>query len=144
MQPFPHHYIVEATGVPDGEVTVSSAALTPIGSAPPLEFDGPGDRWSPATLLLAALVDDFVLTFRAMAAASRFDWQQLTCTAQGTLNRVERVTQFTDITVRATLRLAETRHVEQAKRLLEQADENCLVSNSLATPVDLVADIVAT
>lgn len=143
MEPFPHHYAVAATAVPEGEVTLSSAGLTPIGSAPPAEFDGPGDRWSPESLLLAAVADCFVLTFRAIAAASRFEWQQLTCSAEGTLDRVERVTRFTGITVRATLRLAETRHADQAQRLLEKAEENCLVSSSLATPVDLVAEIVA-
>ena len=37
-----------------------------IESAPPKEFDGPGDQWSPEQLLTAAVADCFVLNFRTM------------------------------------------------------------------------------
>lgn len=33
--------------------------------APPVEFDGPGDAWSPAQLLLAAIESWFLFTLRA-------------------------------------------------------------------------------
>ena len=46
-------------------------------SSAPVEFDGPGDRWSPETLLIAAIADCFILTFRAIACATRMDWQGL-------------------------------------------------------------------
>jgi len=60
---------------------------------------GPGDRWSPETLLVGALADCFILTFRAVANASSLPWIRLRCEAEGVLDRVERMTRFTAVTL---------------------------------------------
>ena len=39
------------------------------------------------TLLIAAVADCFILTFRAVARASRFEWISLGCTVDGVLDR---------------------------------------------------------
>ena len=70
MQPFPHHYAVVAKAETQSDVALEGERLPPIASAPPTEFGGPGDRWSPETLLVAAVADCFILTFRAIAGAS--------------------------------------------------------------------------
>jgi organic hydroperoxide reductase OsmC/OhrA len=57
-------------GRPAGDVTVCSARLPDLAIAPPAEFEGPGDRWSPETLLCASVANCFILTFRAYARAS--------------------------------------------------------------------------
>ena len=49
----------------------------------------------------------------------------------GTVNRVDRVTQFTELKVRARLRVLSAANEEQARRLLTKAEETCLVTNSL-------------
>ena len=46
MQPFPHHYTVEARGTAAGDVELTAPGLPRLRSASPAEFDGPGDRWS--------------------------------------------------------------------------------------------------
>lgn len=137
MDPLPHHYSVSATGAADGPVPVSSPSLSTIFSAPPAEFGGPGDLWSPETLLLAAVADCYVLSFRAVAAASRFDWIELSCDTEGTLDRVERVTRFTEIVNRVTLKVAAGASEETANRLLQKAEDVCLISNSLSATVHL-------
>ena len=131
MQPFPHHYAVAARAATQGDVALESARLPALDSAPPAEFGGPGDRWSPETLFVAAVADCFVLTFRAIAGVSRFPWRSLACEVKGTVDRVERVTQFTDITVSARLRIPAGGNEEQARRLLAKAEDTCLVTNSL-------------
>ena len=45
--------------------------------------------------------------------------------------RVDRVTQFTALEVRARLRVPSGANEEQAQRLLTKAEETCLVTNSL-------------
>ena len=102
-----------------------------IPSAPPMEFGGPGDRWSPETLFVAAVADCFVLTFRGIAGVSRFPWVSLECQVTGTVDRVDRVTQFTALDVRARLRVPAGAKEDQARRLLVKAEETCLVTNSL-------------
>jgi peroxiredoxin-like protein len=131
MQAFPHHYAVAARAETEGDVALEGDRLPSIPSAPPSEFGGPGDRWSPETLLVAAVADCFILTFRAIAAASRFGWISLACDVVGTVDRVERVTQFTAIEVRVRLRVPQGANEDQAHRLLTKAEETCLVTNSL-------------
>jgi len=131
MQELPHHYTVSASARTDGEITLESARLAPLASAAPSEFGGPGDRWSPETLLVAALADCFVLSFRAVAQASKLEWVSLRCEVEGTLDRVERVTQFTGFKVRASLRVPQGANSERARGLLEKAEKICLISNSL-------------
>ena len=113
--------------------------LPSLQSAPPLEFGGPGDRWSPETLLVAAVADCFILTFRAIASFSRLSWVSLTCEVSGTVDRVDRVTQFTGFDVRARLRVSAGTDVEQARRLLVKAEQSCLVAQSLKAAAHLDA-----
>jgi organic hydroperoxide reductase OsmC/OhrA len=143
MHPYPHLYATEARAEPSGDVTVSSAGLPTLATAPPAEFDGPGDRWSPETLLVAAVADCFVLSFRAVARASKLDWTALECRVEGTLDRVDGVTRFTEILVRATLRAPAGVDRERAFKLLEKAEHVCLISNSLNARRRLEPDVVA-
>jgi len=143
MKPYPHHYSVEATAEPSESVELSAAGLPTLASAPPVEFDGPGNLWSPETLLVAALADCFILTFRAIARASRLEWKRLTCQAGGTLARVDGVTRFTSFQIRAELALPPGGNEETGRRLLDKAERTCLVTNSLAAPVELVAEVSA-
>lgn len=131
MQSFPHHYSVLASAATQGDVTLAGDRLPVIPSAPPTEFGGPGDRWSPETLFVAAVADCFVLTFRGIAGVSRFPWVSLECNVTGTVDRVDRVTQFTALEVRARLRVPAGAKEDQARRLLVKAEETCLVTNSL-------------
>lgn len=144
MHPFPHHYAVRATARPAGSIALESAGLPALPSDGPAEFDGPGTLWSPETLLTAALADCFVLSFRAVAAASRFDWRSLHCEAEGTLDRVERVTQFTAFRLRARLELPAGADEARARRLLEKAEQVCLISASLKAAIHLEAELVTT
>lgn len=131
MEPFPHHYSVVSRTAAQGEVSLDGERLPTIRSAPPAEFGGPGDRWSPETLLVAAVADCFVLTFKAIAGVSRFPWVSLECNVTGTVDRLERVTQFTALEVRARLTVPSGAKEDQAQRLLAKAEETCLVTNSL-------------
>ena len=131
MHPYPHSYVVGASGQAVGPVAITAAGLPEIRSEPPPQFDGPGGAWSPETLLCAAVADCFMLSFRAYARAARFEWLELECQVEGTLNRVERVTQFTAFRNRATLTVPPGADLDKAHKLLEQAEQGCLVANSL-------------
>lgn len=128
---FPHRYSAAAIAAEDGDVALESERLPRLISAPPAQFGGPGDRWSPETLLVAALADCFVLTFRAIARASKLSWLALRCEVEGVLDRVERETRFTELHTRASLRVPAGTDRARAERLLARAEETCLISNSL-------------
>lgn len=141
MQDLPHVYSASAVSTPEGDVALASAGLPAIASAPPTEFGGPGNRWSPETLLVAAVADCFTLSFRAVAAASKLAWISLDVSAAGTLDKVERATRFTRIDVRAALRVPAGVDTARAQRLLERAEQICFISNSLVCPRQLEASV---
>ena len=87
--------------------------------------------WSPETMLVASIASCFILTFRAVARASKFDWNAVTCEVTGVLDRVDRVTQFTEFYIDVSLRLPEGGNTHQAHRLAEKSEQICLVTNSL-------------
>ena len=141
MQAFPHRYSAVAGAALQGEVSLESPRLEPLRSAAPVEFGGPGDLWSPETLLVAAVADCFVLTFRAIAGISRLPWSSLTCEVHGTVDRIDRVTQFTAFEIRARLRVPPGTNEDQALRLLAKAEDGCLVTHSLKAKPHLDAAI---
>lgn len=144
MKPYPHVYSASATGAPAGAVTVASTGLPAISTAPPAEFDGPGDVWSPETLLVASIADCFILTFRGVSRAAAFEWHALECVVGGTLERVNGVTRFSRYTTRATLTVSPGASQDKARELLERAEKVCLVANSLQGERVLEAVVVAT
>jgi organic hydroperoxide reductase OsmC/OhrA len=141
MKPFPHHYAAEATARPSGNVSLVAEGVPPIGSAPPVEFDGPGDSWSPESLLVAALADCFVLTFRAVARASHFEWNNLECRAEGKLDRLQGISRFVSFRVSAHLTIPAGADEATGRALLAKSERACLVTNSLVAPVELLVEI---
>jgi len=142
MHPYPHKYIAAAAGDPSGLVAVTSAQLPSLETAPPPEFDGPGGLWSPETLLCASLADCFILTFRAVSRAARLNWLHLDCRVEGVLERVDRMSQFTRFTTFANLVVPPGTDVSAARKLLEQSEHGCLISNSLKGTRTLEAQVI--
>lgn len=141
MQEFPHRYRVTASGAPEANVELRSPGLENLPSAAPAEFGGPGDQWSPETLLAAAVADCFILSFRAIARASKFEWISLSCDVEAVLDKVEKVTQFTEFRETVVLEVPPGTDEAKALRLLERAEQVCLVTNSLTGTMHLDATI---
>ena len=142
MQEYPHHYTVAATTQSEGHVLLEGAGLASIESAPPPEFGGPEGFWSPETLLVSAVADCFVLSFKAIARASSMNWASLHCEVVGVLDRVEKVSQFTDFNLRVTLEVPAGTDEAKAARLLEKAEHACLITNSLKSATHLDATVI--
>ncbi len=144
MQAFPHHYRVGFTAaVTDSAIALDSPGLGSLSCAPPAEFGGPGDQWSPETLLVGAIASCFALSFRSVADASKFAWKSLRCEVDGTLDRVDRVTRFTAVSLSVELEIDDPAAVERADRLLHKAEEICLITNSLNAEVSFQARVKA-
>lgn len=137
MQDLPHHYRVQAQAGQQGSVRVLADSLDAIDTSPPPEFGGPGGEWSPETLLVAAVADCYVLSFRAVARASRLEWRSLDVDVEGVLDRVDGITRFTHFTLRPRLRLAAGASDSLARTVLDKAKRSCLISNSLTAEATL-------
>jgi organic hydroperoxide reductase OsmC/OhrA len=142
MHPFPHHYHVASSAAPDGEVVLRSDGAPDLPTLTPPEFGGPGGQWSPETLLVGAVIDCLILTFRGIARASRMPWVRLDVECTGTLERPDRVTQFTQFELRASIVIPAGVDDEQARRLLGRAEETCLITRSLKAATHLEIAVV--
>lgn len=142
MQALPHHYVVTVTTRDNTSVEIQSPGLQSLPSAPPAEFGGPGNLWSPETLTVAAVADCMVMTFRSIAQLSKLPWTSLACDGKGTVDRVDGVTRFSGIHLHARLVVPAGTDIDKARRLLEKAEKACLVSNSLKCDHTLTTDIV--
>jgi organic hydroperoxide reductase OsmC/OhrA len=142
MHPFPHRYRVRIGAESEGAMRLSGEGLPELLSLPPVEFGGPGDHWSPETLLLASVVDCFALTFRAIAKASRFEWRELSADIEGLLERTDGNSRFTQLHTRAKLVVPAGTDPTKARLLMEKAEKGCLISNSLTAARHLDCEIV--
>ena len=139
MKTYPHEYAVCAAGGPEGDLELRGDRLPVLRSAAPAEFGGPGDRWSPETLLVAAVADCFVLTFRAIARTLELPWTSLRCDVSGTLDRLERTPEFTRFTIGARLVLPAGASEKLGRRALEKTERSCLITSSLKATTHLEA-----
>jgi peroxiredoxin-like protein len=137
----PHDYTVQANAKSEGLIDLSANGLPGIQSEPPTEFGGSGNHWSPEDLLVGAVADCFALSFRAIAMASKFSWNELECSASGTLDKVERAIQFTALKISAKLTIPADADEDRAKRLLEKAEQACFITNSLKADPHLEIEI---
>jgi len=136
MTELPHLYRASARSAAEAEtVTLEAPGIAALESAGPIEFDGPGDRWSPETMLPALVGDCFILSFKAVAAASRFAWSDIECSIEAVVDKVERTMRFTEFRLRVELTIAADGDEERALKLLDKAERICIVSNSLVAPV---------
>jgi organic hydroperoxide reductase OsmC/OhrA len=103
MNPLPHLYDVTLSSTPKGYATLLTDGVPALRSAPPKDFGGPGDAWSPEHLLLASVKTCFLFTFRAVAEASKFDFLSLEVLGSGTVDRKDGAPRFTDIILRSRL-----------------------------------------
>lgn len=142
MQPFPHVYSVAATGNTVGSISIASSGLPELLSAPPPQFGGTDPQWSPEALLTAAVASCFILTFRALARSSKLEWIHLECKVEATLDRVDGVLQFTRFITRVALTVPSNASTVQCERVLNKAEQGCLVANSLRGGRELQMEIV--
>jgi organic hydroperoxide reductase OsmC/OhrA len=139
MQELPHHYLVLAHGTPSGPVQVGAQGVADITTHAPPEFGGPEGFWSPETLFAGAIADCYILSFRAVARASKVEWSRLSVEVDALLERAEGSLRFTHVVLRPRLVLPAGASETLARTVLQKAKSSCLVTNSLTATCELHA-----
>lgn len=140
---FPHSYLTIAkTNLPEStSLSCESEGLDSFDVCPPPQFNGPEGFWSPETLLSASVSTCYILTFRALAAAKKFDFDNLHCECDAILDKTSEGLRFTRYNISAELTISHD-DLELAESLLQRAETNCLVSASLSGSKQLTTKIV--
>ncbi|MBU8913541.1 MAG: OsmC family protein [Spirochaetales bacterium] len=121
---------------------ISSSGLPEIHVATPPQFPGGIEgHWSPEHMFVASAEICLMTTFLAIAANSRLEFVSYNSEADGTLEKTENGYEFTKIVVRSHVVISDESKVERARRILEKAEEHCLISKSMKTPVELDAKV---
>ena len=142
MQDLPHLYVVSAHAEGKQNVVISSEGLESLETAGPPQFGGPGDVWSPETLLVGAVANCFILSFRAIARKAKLEWLTLDCEVEGDLDKVDGFNQFTGFRTKATLTVPDEQYVKKAGVILEKAEKYCLITNSMKAEAHLEAEVL--
>jgi peroxiredoxin-like protein len=122
---------------------ISSPELpTKIEVATPPEFDkGIPGIWSPEHLYTASILSCFMTTFLAIAEYSKLEFESFTCDASGILEKPEGKFLMTEVNLTAHLTIKNEAEKEKAEKILHKSEAACLISNSVKTKVNLIADI---
>jgi len=126
---------VRWTGEKKGMMDVAGKPSVEVATPP--EFKGHEGIWSPEDLLVASVNSCIMTTFLAFAERAGLGLEEFESEAEGLLEFVDGRFLFTKIVVRPRVTLRPGADRKQAEGILQKADRNCLVSNSLRTEVIL-------
>lgn len=143
MKNLPHNYAITSNLNEDGQVSLEASSAPKMMVTAPPEFGGPAGNWSPETLLVASVTSCFLLTYQALAKASKLDWQSFSCDVNGRLDSVDKILQFTEFTITANLIVDNLTDIEKAEKLLKKSEDSCLISNSLIPKIILETHVCA-
>jgi peroxiredoxin-like protein len=131
---------VEWTGERGGALSAPDLPNLEV-DAPP-EFKGHEGVWTPEHLFVAAVNSCFMTTFLAIAENSKLEFVSFSADAKGKLEKLEgQGFIMTEVVLRPKLLVSHARDVERAGRILEKAERNCLISNSIKTETKLEPEV---
>ena len=131
---------VEWTGERGGDLSAPHLPNLEV-DAPP-EFKGHEGVWTPEHLFVAAINSCFMTTFLAIAENSKLEFVSFSADAKGKLERLEgQGFIMTEVVLRPKLLISHARDVERAGRILEKAEQSCLISNSIKTETTLEPEV---
>lgn len=102
----------------------------------PPEFPG-GMKgvWSPEHLFVAAVSSCLMTTFLAIAEKSQLEFERFECPARGKLEMIDGKYRMTEITLMPVLVISTEHDRAKAERVLQKAEVNCLISNSINSKI---------
>ena len=131
---------VEWTGAKD--LKLSGGKQPAIAAGAPPEFQGREENWSPEHLFVASLNSCYVLTLLAIAEFSKVPVVSLSSTGRGKLEKVKGGGyQITEIRLRPTIVISSGNDMARMPRIFEKAKENCFVSNSIKSAIEIEPQI---
>lgn len=128
----------------EGRVGEMSSPELPsrIEVATPPEFEkGVSGIWSPEHLYTASVLSCFMTTFLAIAEYSKLEFNSFDCSAEGVLAKEDGKFKMTEITLKPVLVIDDETKRERALRILDKAENACLITNSIKTVVHLDASV---
>lgn len=111
--------------------------------ATPPQFPGGIDGiWSPEHLYTASVVSCFFTSFEAIAEYSKFDFTDLKVESSGILEKADGKYVMSKVLLKPLLTIKDASNEKKGYRLLEKAEQICLITRSVKTEVHLDPKVV--
>lgn len=138
----PYFYETEVEWTGERKGIMRSRNLPSIEVSTPPEFKGPDNFWTPEHFYVASANLCFMTTFLAIAEISKLEFAGFNCQAAGKLEKLEgQGLKMTEITLHPKIVIRYSRDLERARKILEKAESNCLISNSIKSLVHVMPEI---
>jgi peroxiredoxin-like protein len=123
-----------------GTLTTGSGIAIKFSS--PSKYKGVDNRASPEELLIAAESACYLLTFAAMAEKMRFEFLSYTCEAVGVLEKTDKGSAVTRITLRPKIEVENEEIAEKTEKALEISMRHCFIGNSIRSEILMEPEII--
>lgn len=132
-----HFYEVNVSWTNGRRGQASSPVLPPsIEVATPPEFPGGEEGvWSPEHLFAAAVNSCLMTTFLAIATNSKLEYLHFDSRATAKLEKVDGKLMISEVVLEPVVEISAGHSEERALRVLEKAEANCLISNSVKSKI---------
>ena len=112
-----------------------------IVTSPP-EFRGKEGEWTPEELFVGSIETCLMLTFASLIEKHRLPVEAYMSEATGVLEYADGAYRFTRVTIRPTIIINDETAAPKVLKLMEAANRDCLVSNSVITSVLVEPSVV--
>jgi organic hydroperoxide reductase OsmC/OhrA len=137
-EPKVFYYETEIEWKKEKEGQIKGPTLPVLGVGAPPEFKGREGQWTPEHLFVASINTCFMLTFLAIAENSKLPVVSFSSTVKGKLEKVPGSSyQITEVVIKPRLVIASVEDLGRIERVLEKAQENCFISNSIKSTIKL-------
>jgi organic hydroperoxide reductase OsmC/OhrA len=122
------------------ECTVRASDKPEIKLSSPPEFKGLAGVWTPEDLFVASVNVCTLMTFLAYSKHKNLNLAGYESSVEGVLEYSNGKYRFTEITVHPHVTVKAQEEVALARQILQDAHDNCLISNSIVAQVKISPD----
>lgn len=122
------------------ECTVCASDKPEIKLSSPPEFKGLAGVWTPEDMFVASVNVCTLMTFLAYAKHKNLDLAGYESSVEGVLEYSNGKYRFTEITVHPHVTVKTQEEVALAQKVLQDAHDNCLITNSIVAQVKIFPD----
>ena len=138
-----HFYETKVTWTEGRKGELSEPTMPTIEISTPPEFPkGVPNTWSPEHLFVASANICLMTTFLAIAENSKLEFKSFECDGTGKLEKVDGRFMISEIVLKPKVVVIEEKDIDRAKRIVEKAENHCLISNSMKTEIKLEMEVV--
>jgi len=121
----------------------SSTEVPDLTVATPPQFPkGVAGVWSPEHMIVGAVSSCLMTTFLAIAENSNLQYSSFDCSAEGKLEKIDGKFMISQITLKPVVVIKQEKDSERAYRIVEKAENACLISNSVRSKINLETKII--